>query len=119
MRQTKNECYTRQRMIPIARCALTLLLVGLPSVLHAQTTWNVRTFGASGSAIQSTAAAVTTSGSPIITLPAPYDFQNDQGIFIQDNGTGTSVGPNGSPFCATILAGAGTTTLLLSGAPAV
>lgn len=80
---------------------------------------SVRDYGASGSNQQTAASAVTVSGSTSVSIPSPLDFVNGQGVFVQNNGTGKSVGPNGSPFCATILSGGGSTSLLLSNAPAV
>jgi hypothetical protein len=81
--------------------------------------FDVTAYGASGSAQATAATAVITSGSATITIPTPLDFKNGHGIYIQDNNTGKSVGPNGTLFCSTIVSGGGTTTLVLSSAPSV
>ncbi len=65
-------------------------------------------FYASGSNQQTTGTIA--SGSNVLTLAAPLDFLNGQGVRVPGAGTGG----NGSQLLATILSGAGTTSLTLS-----
>jgi hypothetical protein len=69
---------------------------------------NASIFGASGSN-QTTTGSIAT-GSSILTLSSPIDFANGQGIRIDGAGTDG----DGTRLIATIIAGAGSTTLILS-----